>query len=265
MLAVAWGVVRKMSIEAVAWALRQKIPPKPKIALIALADQADERSGRVCYGKTDLGHISTKCSIPERSLTRYFAALIRNGYLIRESGKAEGRASQYWLCLDRAQAEDYDDWKWTGDAPSEEPEDLENSQDIEGSATMADPPDDAENGRPGRPHMDGPARVSCLTKEHPRAREARPPSFSRAAQDLERGVPKETAAEESKRFFVIDGSRAWEAWCQYQRSCGKPGTLPTCAGQGKHVGKRGWWMPSLFPPPIGPPREPSEQDLKEFT
>lgn len=260
-----------MSIAAMTWAFRQKVPPKPKVVLLALADQADERTGRVCYGKTDLEYLSEKCSVPLRTMVRCIGALVRNGYIIRESGQKERKANQYWLCLDREASESINEWVWLGPAAQEtddgEPQDVDDPH-----ANMAR--DEAvekthESGAVPRA-IGGVGRVSSLTKLHPRAREAPlSPSFSREAQDLERGIAdfKVVAEAQGAPVFVIEGTRAWQAHCDDRRRRGLPGTLPTCTGTGKFAGKRGWYMPTLFPKideTTGPPKGLSAQDLNDF-
>lgn len=245
------------------WAFRQMVPPKPKIVLLALSDQAEETTGRVCYGKTDLTHFARKCSIPERSLSRYIGALIRNGYVSRASGKEQGKASTYWLCLDRLPASDYEEWQWKADAEESSTNEEDENPEVVGAPPVADPPEVPENGLPGRP-IGGPARLSGLTKEHPRDRNTAPYGFSRKAQDLERGVgEKESPKEEKKQAFVIENSRAWDAWDRYLRSQRRPGMFMTCWGQGEHARKRGWPMPTLFPPSSTDPPAPAE-DLGEI-
>lgn len=248
-----------MSVEAMAWAFRQKLPPKPKIVLLALADQTDEATGRVCYGRTDIKHIAQKCSVGERSLYRYLAALIRNGYAIRESGKERGQESLFWLCLDRRPTE-LKDWRWSvGEEPteSEADDDPAGPQDVEeGSANLAEgettqiQPEIAQIGRPplpqdGRPRLSGrPGTISA------RARGGEARSFSKGQQDLEResAAIEKAAASQNTRAFVIEGTRAWRAWIDYRRKRGQVASMPTCQGTGDHANKRGWWLPSLFPP-----------------
>lgn len=247
-----------MSVEATGWAFRQKLPPKPKIVLLALADQTDERTGRVCYGRTDMKYLAEKCSIAERSLYRYLAALIRNGYAIRESGKERGHESQYWLCLDRATTK-IEEWQWSG-APDDAGDDTETDdpQDVEGgSAKMADrtpvenPAGDAQIGRPPLP-IGGRPRVSGRHQDiSARASGEQESSFSRKTQDLERQAVAihRKATTENAREFAIYGTRAWDAWVEYRRRTGvKPAVPPTCEGAGKFAGRRGWYFPSLFPP-----------------
>jgi hypothetical protein len=102
-----------VSVEATGWAFRQNLPAQVKLLLVVLADQTDERSGRVCYGRTDIGHLAKKASLRERSVYRYLPALERNGYLVRESGAARGAPSEFWLRLDR-EPTPLDEWSWRG-------------------------------------------------------------------------------------------------------------------------------------------------------
>ena len=251
-----------MSVAAQTWAWAQKVPIKPKFVLVTLADQTDERTGKVCYQRTDAAFLADKCGVPKRSLYRYLGALIRNGYVTRSSGQKKGHASEYWLCLDRLPSADMEEFLWSAADEVDEPDE---PQDVEGCAISADPQDDEKTRDFGAPGVPCVAQQDSLEKPKipSRAREIVPKTFDRSAQDLERGIRKERTPEESEKVFVIEGTRAWDEWCRHQRARGKPGTLPTCTGQGKHAGRRGWYMPSLFPPPVGPPQL-SNQDLKEF-
>lgn len=264
-----------MSVAAMAWAFRQTLPPKPKIVLLALADQTDETTGRVCYGKTDIKHIAQKCSVGERSLYRYLAALIRNGYALRESGASRGTESQFWLCLDRPVAKP-GDWQWSasddagdGDEAATEPAPVADSSEG-GSANLAEGqnvensviPD--QNGRPplpqdGRPRLSGrPGNIHTRTS----AREASGFSRKQQAAEIEALSIKKKAASENVTVFVIQGTRAWAAWIEYRRRKGMVPSMPTCNGVGVHALKRGWWLPTLFPPDsrADPPVEMSNSD-----
>lgn len=265
-----------MSVEAVGWAFRQRVPPKPKVVLLALADQTDEVTGAVCYGKTDMKALASKASIGERSVYRYIAALIRNGYVLKASGKAEGRASEYWLCLDRVRAESMKDWSWKdGQADvsdDEESEDADPQDVVEGSAILADPPEpeteasDVQIGRGGLPHGGRHESSAKHLTSSTRARGEKESSFSRQAQNLalEAISIQAAAKKENARYFVIEHTQAWRDWTAYRGR-----SMPTCAGVGEHAGKRGWYMPSLFPPPkasTDPPKPQSiEDDDSNFT
>lgn len=269
-----------MSIAATNWAYRQKIPIKPKFVLAALADQTDERTGRVCYGKTDMAYLADKCSIPERSLYRYLGALIRNDYLIRESGKALGQASVYWLRLDRELAVSLSEWQWksTEDLEEDEPQDI-----AVGSAILAE--GEVVENLPADPKMaEGVCHAMAVGVRHKvadqesteerknaNARKCAKNNFGflRKEQDIEREdlAIKAAAQKAAAKFFVIEDSRAWRAWCDYRRAHGLPGSLPTCNGQGEHVNRRGWWMPSLFPPTTessDSPKNFTDKDIDDF-
>lgn len=273
-----------MSVEATGWAFRQKVPAKPKMLLMALADQTDETTGHVCYGKRDAKHLSMKASCSERTFYRYMAALVRNGYAISHSGKAKGEPNEYYLCLDRPAAKSLSEWQWSAVDDDQEPAELDDgsatdddAQDVAGGyAKMADPvsPENdaasAQNGRGGLP-QDGRPDVSADIKHLSRAREGnRSTSFSRKAQDAEienRSINR-VAEKAGARTFVIEGSRAWREWLAYRRDVERLAvfTLPTCTGPNNN---RGWYLPSLFPPNAQPPPTAaeaalSEQDMADF-
>lgn len=61
--------------------------------------------------------------------------------------------------------------------------------------------------------------------------------------------------------FVIEGTPAWIAWLDHRARNRQPRSLPTTSRQdeGGHW-KRGWWLPTLFPPP---PTDPPKDNLLE--
>src|SRR5690349_10179005 len=90
-----------MSVQAMTWAFDQDIPPKPKVVLLALANRADPATGKCWPG---LERLARESSVPERSLIRHIAALVRNGYVIRErtrDARGRQRNNVYYLLLDR--------------------------------------------------------------------------------------------------------------------------------------------------------------------
>lgn len=249
-----------MSVAAQSWAWSQKVPIKPKFVLVSLADQACELTGRVVYQKTDAKFLAEKCGVAERSLYRYIGALIRNGYVVRESGKERGRASEYWLCLDRRPASDIKEFQWTAADDRDDADDqLDVVDEEEGSAKMAEVetlPESIQIGRPGQPYL-----ADQESLERPkiplRAREAATPSgFSGRAQALERQRQAQALAEQkTKPVFVYENSRAYEAWAavKAKESGIRHWHLTTTQTiEGKN--RTGWFFPSLFPPPsTGPP------------
>lgn len=261
-----------------AWAFRQKLPPKPKIVLLALADQTDETTGRVCYGKTDIKHLAQKCSVGERSLYRYLAALIRNGYAIRESGKDRGHESLFWLCLDRPPSI-LEEWQWKI-IPSEDDDEPDypddDAQDVEGgSANLAEGPEvenvvePAQNGRGGLPQGGRPRVFGIHQNIRSDSLNEQESAFSRKAQDLEREAVaiRKSATTQNASVFVIYGTRAWDAWISHRRANGQIPSMPTCNGTGENAGKRGWYLPSLFPPSASgtdPPNGLTEEDAREL-
>lgn len=257
-----------MSVAAMAWAFRQKVPPGPKVVLLALADQADERTGRVCYGKTDMPHLADKCAIPLRTLARAIGALVRNSYVLRESGQGKRVSNKYWLCLARDPSERIEDWRWLGPSPNPDPEEAEGVSDDSDSATVARS-NSATVARLNGPGRDtggmrnsangGTEKESIEVPKNIYARARSATGFDPRAQaaDIEQVALERTAEKANARYFVIEGTRAWEAWCRHRKATIGIGSMPSQAGTGEHVGKRGWFMPSLFPP--------SEQDSRPKT
>jgi hypothetical protein len=86
------------------------------------------------------------------------------------------------------------------------------------------------------------------------------------------GVPVRSTLKSSEpepeskidQVFVIEGTKAWEAWVRYRRET--PGQRPlnfSQRGEGPYAGKSGRWLPSLFPP-SGPPSGTAEIPTDDF-
>lgn len=273
-----------MSVAAMAWAFRQKVPPGPKVVLLALADQADERTGRVCYGKTDMPHLADKCAIPLRTLARAIDALVRNQYVLRESGQRKRVSNKYWLCLARDPAESIKDWRWRrpGQSTSPDQEDTDDTDDTDGVADDSDHATVALSNRATVACLNGSDRdtggmrnsanggtekesIEVPKNIYARARSATGFDPKAQAADIEQVALQRFAEKAAARYFVIEGSRAWEAWCRYRKAKIGIGSMPSTAGTGEHVGKRGWFLPSLFPPPEqdSRPRTPDEEFIAQ--
>ena len=90
-----------MSIQAVAWALEQQIPARPKLVLIALANHANHTDG-LCWPAVDLIAHEGGCS--RRAVFGYIAALERNRYVEVQRMRGNGgrvRSNNYFLRFDR--------------------------------------------------------------------------------------------------------------------------------------------------------------------
>lgn len=92
-----------MTVQALAWALDQNLPPKAKMVLVALCNHADHRDGR-CYIEAET--VAREASIKPASLSRYLGALERNKYLLRRKDRKAG--SEFWIEFDRTGGE----WEW---------------------------------------------------------------------------------------------------------------------------------------------------------
>lgn len=86
-----------MSIQAVAWALEQDIPARPKLVLVALANHANHVDG-YCWLRVET--IAQEAACGERSVPRFIDALAKYGYVRKVPRRAEDgrqRANDYWL------------------------------------------------------------------------------------------------------------------------------------------------------------------------
>jgi hypothetical protein len=258
-----------MSIQAVAWALGQKIPGTNKLVLITLANYADEETGH-CWPSVE--KISQQASCSPRSVHSYIGALRRNGFLDMRSGRSKAgtvRTNDYWLLMDRLPAP----WDATKGIKSEDqdfeeetPQVEETSEDI--SANLADFADGiSANTLPTNHHysnhqesfpVEGRNEPSPEARLEPRPvavvsppRAFPPPRFNPRVRQaaLERHRAAEEARSKNRRVPVIEGTKAWEAHVR----AGHPRTLVgIILVDGKP--RRGWEFPTLFPPKsTGPP------------
>jgi Helix-turn-helix domain len=86
-----------MSIQAVAWALEQDIPARPKLVLVALANHADHVDG-YCWLRAETIANEGACQV--RSVPRFVDALVHHGYVKKQQRRGDDgrqRANDYWL------------------------------------------------------------------------------------------------------------------------------------------------------------------------
>jgi len=262
-----------VSIQAVAWALEQDLPARPKLVLVSIANHADHTNG-YCWLKAETIAAEAACTV--RSVYRFVGGLRRNGYLRRAPRKgADGkqRANDYWLLFDRAEAP----WDWGASTEDDdinavdesaedaaEPQDVDEPHDTVSLGETASPGDTgvtrqgsdvhAVSRGPGDSgvsrYMNQPSKTNPKETEDsaPRARSAFVPRNYKPPPPEPQGSTSDT----DKRVFVYEGTRAWDAWvAERKRTRGVAWTLTTTrVVDGKS--KRGWWFPSLFPPDARP-------------
>jgi Helix-turn-helix domain len=77
-----------MSLKVITWAWTVRLPPAPKLVLMALADEADDRG--FCFPSHR--HLANKCSISERSVRRMIGLLAADHHLSIEHRFKKDRA-----------------------------------------------------------------------------------------------------------------------------------------------------------------------------
>src|SRR5664279_2074575 len=77
-----------MSLKVTTWAWAVRLPPTPKLVLMALADEADDRG--FCFPSQK--HIADKCNISERGARRLIGLLARQHYVAIEQRFKQDRA-----------------------------------------------------------------------------------------------------------------------------------------------------------------------------
>lgn len=268
-----------MSIQAVAWALEQDMPARPKLVLIAIANHADHTNG-YCFLKAET--IAGQSACTKRSVYRFIGGLIRNGYLRRETKKGDDgkqRANDYWVLFDRAENE----WHWGTHVGDEDHiNDSDECSDTADEATTSCDPDvqisSGESDIPLAPEDDeihavssGPGDSAVTLKDsaepsesNPKRAErsfaARPRRYQAPPPEPPKPVGATNPSGPQKPFFVYEGSKAWLAWIEWRKRKGmRPHTLPTRTQFIDGATKHGWDLPSLFPPAETEASESSEK------
>lgn len=199
-----------MTVASLAWAISQNVPGNSKLVLIALANYADDSTGKVAF---DADAIARIACIRPHSLFRYLGALERNGYVVSEKQKDR----EYWLQLDR---ENEAPWSWGADA-------AESDRAVEFESQISAP----------REHRESLPRRKL------------PSAFSRERQAKQREVASAPPPERALGIPIVEGTRAYFAWLNWFRGQRKiaPFVMAIVA-DGKPA--RGFYRPSLFPPAL---------------
>lgn len=103
-----------MTIQALAWAIDQQLPHKPKLVLMALANHADHSNGKVDFVPST---IAWESSTPQGSIWRFLGALERNGFLSHDQRGETAEEREYWLLIDRNPSLP---WSWGAEGSNEE-------------------------------------------------------------------------------------------------------------------------------------------------
>lgn len=280
-----------MSIQASGWAIEQsEVPARPALVLIALANHASHVDGR-CWPSIDTIALEARCS--RRAVFGYLAALERNGYVeIVRTRKKSGRqgVNNYFLIFNR-QANPWSHFHQEPDPePPISPEDVEAIEDIEAQDVAArvqiphpgNEPPECKASAPGQsatvctPHvMPEPSDSRTLEQVEGRAALASagsaPPSYRPQSRTERAASTMAVEDTKPKRYPVFVGSEPWNYWV-------KRGHPPDLSSWIEVNGKRcrGWYFPSLFPPPAKGPGDrttspntqaspENEPDLSEFS
>lgn len=275
-----------MSIQAVAWALEQDLPARPKLVLVSIANHANHVDG-YCWLKAET--IAREAACTPRSIYNFVGALVRNGFIrksLRKGDDGKQRATDYWILFDREEK------PWDQDAHLESNEgDGEGSEiasDEDLGTTSGEPPESLAGGETPEPDerhdtrqaVDIPAgsggppesgfhrkRIAEPSKTNPKAssagaREAtapsavprayRPPPIEPQAADL---------AQPTKQIFVYAGTPAYAAWAAHmaRQNRTRSWSLQSKAFiDGQY--RTGWYFPSLFPPSDSKSTDPPRKD-----
>lgn len=263
-----------MSIQAVAWALEQDLPARPKLVLVAIANHANHIDG-YCWLKAET--IAREAACTPRSIYNFVGALIRNGFIrksLRRGEDGKQRATDYWILFDREERPWAQDAHLESNEADPDPSEIDTEEDL--GTTSGEPPESGATGEtetpPPRQPVDIPAgscgpsesgfhhkRIAEPSKINPKAstppphgatvrpRGYTPPPLQPIGADL--GHP-------TKPIFVYEGSRAYEAWSvvkSRERGFGldaKGRGTWRCSTRAFINGewRSGWYFPTLFPP-----------------
>lgn len=268
-----------MSIQAVGWALEQDLPARPKLVLVAIANHASHVDG-YCWLKAET--IAREAACSPRSVYNFLGALVRNGFIRKAPRKGDDgkqRANDYWILFEREEK------PWDNSASLDVPEDEGEPADAEPSegppATSCDPtaPDavgetpeptarhDSRQPVEMSPPAVGPSAPACSRYESLEPSKSKPKRDARAGAFVPRSyrpppepAPQplgETVGRAAEQIFVFKPSKAYDAWAVRMSIDHRLGLAPdgrprwqletTRIVDGQS--RRGWYFPSLFPPP----------------
>lgn len=260
-----------MSIQAVAWALDQEIPARPKLVLVAVANHADHTNG-YCWLKAST--IAREASCGQRSVWRYLGALIRNGYVRKEkkiSDDGRQRANDYWIMFGRPQKV----WSWGGDGRDDDPdidpyEEATDLPDIDQPCARESLGPEVKNGLGRAVEKPRVAHGPCDSVGTPIESAEPSKSKSKEKESESSGAPKKSGLLSGpprtyrppppepqgatghdhgrKHVFVFEGSKAWNAWVEYKLRVEHRRWALATDSVINGVRRRGWNFPTLFPP-----------------
>lgn len=121
-----------MTIQALAWAIDQQLPPKPKLVLLSLANHADHMTGKVDFLPST---IAWESATPQGSIWRFLGALERNGFLEHDQRGESAEERDYYLLIDRNPA-----LPWSWGASGEEGDEQESASHHQTSRPIETPP-----------------------------------------------------------------------------------------------------------------------------
>lgn len=279
-----------MSIQAVAWALEQDLPARPKLVLVSICNHADHTNG---YAWLRSDTIAKEAACTVRSVFNYVGALVRNGYIRKAARKGDDgkqRANDYWIMFGREETP----WEWG--AHQDEPVSDDGTEETEESESEAQdvvsphaPDSCGEQGMPHAPgsHVEAPEVSQDSSGPHAigftRYESAEPSKIKSKKESPLAGPPRSyrppppqpvepegaIADPKATQIFVYEGTRAWKAWvAEKSRQRGVNWRLTTTKIVDGRT-KVGWYFPSLFPPErpaaTGPPSPTmTEEDLREL-
>ena len=262
-----------MSIQAVAWALDQDLPARPKLVLVSIANHANHTDG-YCWLRADT--IAAEAACKPRSVFRFVGDLIRNGYIRKESKRSDDgrqRANDYWILLDRAPAA----WIAVGSAEElsedEQGDDENVSQDVVSQTVSlscgedATPCDSGVSLEPVEKHAlscgptdSGVSHIDSAEPSKTKPKEGARPSAYRPRAYAPPPPPKLQPVAEvitKNEIFVYVGTPAYDAWCavmakQHRVSHWRLHITKIIDGKAR----QGWYFASLYPPSTAdPPKE----------
>lgn len=276
-----------MSIQAVAWAIEQEdVPARAALVLISIANHADHTDG-YCWLKAETIAREARCK--PRSVFRFIAALVRNGYVRKSPRRGDDgkqRANDYWLLFDREDRP----WDW-GAQPDEAQGEVEEIATDDGDAPQDVVDPTAPTDRDAYGESDGPPpvdkhAVSCgpcdsgvihkdsaePSKINPKASAAREGVQATILRRYRPPPPQPVAADTEAKgnpIFVFEGTPAYDAWRTVMARRNRvPSWHLTTKAQIDGKWRTGWWFPTLFPPKAQPPPTDgtglSEQDMRDF-